>query len=88
MLPSHNCIIITMFSFQGASESLKRLNEASVSRSFSQSLKKKWWAKDSLSCGKATAVATVHRTVAKSRLSSPFWHPRLLNSIVPVLTPI
>ena len=35
--------------------------------------KKKWWAKDSLSCGKATAVATVHRTVAKSRLSSPFW---------------
>ena len=33
----------------------------------------KWWAKmDSLSCGKATPVATVHRTVAKSRLSSPF----------------
>ena len=26
---------------------------------------------DSLFCGKATAVATVHRTVAKSRLSSP-----------------
>ena len=25
---------------------------------------------DSLFCGKATAVATVHRTVAKSRLSS------------------
>ena len=34
----------------------------------------KWWAKDSLFCGKATAVATVHRTVAKSRLSSPFWY--------------
>ena len=32
----------------------------------------KWWAKtDSLFCGKATPVATVHRTVAKSRLSSP-----------------
>ena len=26
---------------------------------------------DSLFCGKATAVATVHRTVAKSRLSNP-----------------
>ena len=26
---------------------------------------------DSLFCGKATTVATVHRTVAKSRLSSP-----------------
>ena len=48
----------------------------------------KWWAKDSLFCGKATAVATVHRTVAKSRLSSPFWRARLLNSLVPVLTPI
>ena len=47
----------------------------------------KWWAKDSLSRGKATAVATVHRTVAKSRLSSPFWRARLLNSIVPVLAP-
>ena len=46
---------------------------------------------DSLFCGKATAVATVHRTVAKSRLSSPtgkktidmskhvdcFWRPLL-----------
>ena len=31
---------------------------------------------DSLCYGKATAVATVHRTVAKSRLSSPFWLPR------------
>ena len=31
---------------------------------------------DSLCCGKATAVATVHRTVAKSRLSSPFWLSR------------
>ena len=48
----------------------------------------KWWAKDSLFCGKATAVATVHRTVAKSRLSSPFWRPRLRNSLVAVLTPI
>ena len=27
---------------------------------------------DSPACGRATAVATVHRTVAKSRLSSPF----------------
>ena len=26
---------------------------------------------DSLRCGEATAVATVHRTVAKSRLSNP-----------------
>ena len=32
---------------------------------------------DSLFCGKATAVATVHWTVAKSRLSSPFWLSRL-----------
>ena len=32
---------------------------------------------DSLSCGKATAVASVHRTLAKSRLSSPFWRARL-----------
>ena len=28
---------------------------------------------DSLFCGKATPVETVHRTVSKSRLSSPFW---------------
>ena len=28
---------------------------------------------DSLFCGKATPVATVHRTVAKSRLSSPLF---------------
>ena len=40
MLPSHNCIIITMFSFQGASLNLffKKLNETSLSRCFSQSL--------------------------------------------------
>ncbi len=41
---------------------------------------------DSLRCGAATAVATCHRHVAKSRLSSPFWHPRserLLNLFVP-----
>ena len=40
MLPSHNCIIIiTMFSFQGASLNLfKRLNETSLSWCFSQSL--------------------------------------------------
>ena len=43
---------------------------------------------DLLFCGKATAVATVHRTVAKSRLSSPFWRGRLQNSIASVLTPI
>ena len=43
MLPSHNCIIITMFSFQGASLnfSFKKLNEASISWNFSQSLE--WW---------------------------------------------
>ena len=43
MLPSHNCIIITMFSFQGASLNLffKKLNEASISWCFSQSLE--WW---------------------------------------------
>ena len=35
-------------------------------------LPRKWWAKmDSLCCGKATPVETVHRTVSKSRLSSP-----------------
>ena len=40
MLPSHNCIIITMFSFQGAFLNLffKKLNETSYSRCFSQSL--------------------------------------------------
>ena len=39
MLPSHNCIIITMFSFQGAFfESLKRLSETSASWCFNQSL--------------------------------------------------
>ncbi len=31
---------------------------------------------DSLFCGKATPVATVHRTVAKSRLSSPLSEPK------------
>ena len=46
MLPSHNCIIITMFSFQGAFfESLKRLNETSNSLAASVNLFKKWWAK-------------------------------------------
>ena len=31
-----------------------------------------WWGKvDLLICGKATAVASVHRTLAKSRLSNP-----------------
>ena len=30
LLPSHNCIIITMFSFQGAFEFLKKLIETSV----------------------------------------------------------
>ena len=39
LLPSHNCIIITMFSFQGTFlSSLKKLNEASLSRNFSQFL--------------------------------------------------
>ena len=104
-MPSHNCIIITMFSFQGAFElqrnSMKYLFPGTSVNFFELveisgiepltsclqgrrspswakppypfSFCKKWWAKDSLSCGKATAVATVHRTVAKSRLSSPFW---------------
>ena len=40
MLPSHNCIIITMFSFQGASLNLsfKKLNEASPFEGTSVSL--------------------------------------------------
>ncbi len=43
-----------------------------------RSFKRGWWANmDSLFCGKATAVATCHRHVAKSRLSSPFF---LINS--------
>ena len=43
-----------------------------------------WWAKmDSLSCGKATPVETVHWTVSKCRLSSPsqtlqsFWWAKM-----------
>ena len=71
-----------MFSFQGASLSFffKRLNEDSSSHLDLQSIsyETKWWAKmDSLFCGKATPVATVHRTVAKSRLSSPFYVSRI-----------
>ena len=79
-----------MFSFQGTIfEFPKKFNEISYFYGISVNLlKKKWWAKDSLSCGKATAVTTVHRTVAKSRLSSPFWRFALQNSIAPVLTPI
>ena len=49
----------------------------------------KWWAKmDSLFCGKATPVATVHWTVAKSRLSSPSSEPLpyLSASVLYVLT--
>ena len=40
MLPSHNCIIITMFSFQGASLNLffKKLNETSVTTEISFNL--------------------------------------------------
>ena len=119
-MPSHNCIIITMFSFQGAFElqrnSMKYLFPGTSVNFFELveisgiepltsclqgrrspswakppypfSFCKKWWAKDSLSCGKATAVATVHRTVAKSRLSSPFWRARLTNSIVRILTSV
>ena len=37
---------------------------------------------DSLCCGKARLVATVHWTVAKSRLSSPFWLSRPLRCSV------
>ena len=76
-----------MFSFQGTFESSKDSMKSHLPMGF-QSIFKKWWAKDSLFCGKATAVATVHRTVAKSRLSSPFWRISLQNSVVPVLTPI
>ena len=41
---------------------------------------------DSLFCGKATAVVTVHRTVAKSRLSSPTaWNKKTgTTKVVPV----
>ena len=106
--------IITMFSFQGASELPKKLNEVSLTRYFSQFLKKwwrlagsnrwppackagalpaelnpqiflKWWAKDSLFCGKATAVTTCHRHVVKSRLSSPFWLANQLVLVCPGL---
>ena len=47
MLPSHNCIIIiTMFSFQGASLNLEETQWNLLSlRRFSQSLFQKWWAK-------------------------------------------
>ena len=40
MLPSHNCIIITMFSFQGAflNLSFKKLNEVAIACYFSQFL--------------------------------------------------
>ena len=93
LLLSHNCIIIHNVQFSRYMFELscfhKRLNEISQSFHFQKfqsisylftihSYFKKWWAKmDSLCCGKATAVATVHRTVAKSRLSSPFWLSRL-----------
>ena len=103
LLPSHNCIIITMFSFQGtwwvsfARDSMKYfLTKVLQSISFEvveisgiepltswmpfkrspswaipPYLPRKWWAKmDSLCCGKATPVETVHRTVSKSQLSS------------------
>ena len=45
MLPSHNCIIITMFSFQGAFWISKRLNEVLFTKCFSQSLPAlfSWW---------------------------------------------
>ena len=43
LLPSHNCIIISMFSFQGAfSESLKRFNEVSCFQGTSVNLFV-WW---------------------------------------------
>lgn len=33
-----------------------------------------WWGRtDSLACGRATAVASVRRTLAKSRLSNPLF---------------
>ena len=46
--------------------------ESTKSKKTSFRLSNCWWGKvDSLFCGKATAVATVPRTVAKSRLSNP-----------------
>ena len=83
LLPSHNCIIIHNVQFSRCIwiSSVKRLNEASNFHLKFQSIPylissisylEKWWARmDSLFCGKATPVATVHRTVAKCRLSSP-----------------
>ena len=52
-------------------ETQKRETPNGVSRSFAPSDCLNPGTVDSLFCGKATAVATVHRTVAKSRLSNP-----------------
>ena len=57
LLPSHNCIIITMFSFQGAAWILKIQWNLLFPRNFSQSLIsvtkfKKWWARTRFPAGK------------------------------------
>ena len=45
LLPSHNCIIITMFSFQGAFELLRNSMKYLFQGTSVNFLKKKWWAK-------------------------------------------
>ena len=84
-MPSHNCIIIHNVQFSRCIfESLFQETQWSSFfwSYFSQSLVSirfsKWWAKDSLFCGKATPVATVHRTVPKTAFrvhfgALPFW---------------
>ena len=65
------------FSRYGLSFFFKRLNETSsflgisVNLFFDFLLLKRWAKMDSFACGRTTAVASVHRTLAKSRLSSP-----------------
>ena len=53
LLPSHNCIIIHNVQFSRCNLNFfKKLNEASLSRNFSQFLKKKWWARTRFSAEK------------------------------------
>ena len=75
----HNLHHFTMFSFQdtslvgqnGLEPSTSRLSVVCSSQLSYWPIH--WWRlAGSLFCGKATAVATVRRTVAKSRLSIPF----------------
>ena len=63
-----SCVFVSPLNFKPASLGF----EVVFMRFIMKLASTKWWAKmDSLFCGKATPVATVHRTVAKSRLSSP-----------------